>query len=42
MKLLAFSDLHRDLEQAAVLVSLSADADLVVGAGARLVRALSR
>ncbi len=33
MKLLAFSDLHRDLEQAAVLVSLSADADLVVGAG---------
>lgn len=31
MRLLAFSDLHRDLEQAAVLVSLSADADLVVG-----------
>ena len=33
MRLLAFSDLHRDLEQVAVLVSLSADADLVVGAG---------
>lgn len=33
MKLLAFSDLHRDLEQAAVLTEMSADADLVVGAG---------
>ena len=33
MKLLAFSDLHRDLGQAATLVELSADADVVIGAG---------
>ncbi|HSK50571.1 MAG TPA: metallophosphoesterase [Solirubrobacterales bacterium] len=33
MKLLAFSDLHRDLGQAAKLVEMSADADLVIGAG---------
>ena len=33
MKLLAFSDLHRDLEQAATLVEMSADADVVIGAG---------
>lgn len=33
MKLLAFSDLHRDLGQAAELVALSAEADAVIGAG---------
>lgn len=33
MKLLAFSDLHRDLGQAATLVEMSAEADLVIGAG---------
>ena len=33
MKLLAFSDLHRDLEQGARLVEMSADADVVIGAG---------
>jgi len=33
MKLLAFSDLHRDLGQAATLVELSAEADVVIGAG---------
>ena len=33
MKLLAFSDLHRDLGQAAELVEMSTEADLVVGAG---------
>lgn len=33
MKLLAFSDLHRDLEQGARLVEMSAAADVVVGAG---------
>lgn len=33
MRLLAFSDLHRDLSRAASLVERSADADLVVGAG---------
>lgn len=33
MKLLAFSDLHRDLNQAARLVEMSADADVVIGAG---------
>ncbi|HEX6689408.1 MAG TPA: metallophosphoesterase [Solirubrobacterales bacterium] len=33
MKLLAFSDLHRDLGQAATLVEMSADADVVIGAG---------
>lgn len=33
MKLLAFSDLHRDLGQAAKLVAMSAEADAVIGAG---------
>ena len=33
MKLLAFSDLHRDLAQAAQLVEMSAEADVVIGAG---------
>jgi Icc-related predicted phosphoesterase len=33
MKLLAFSDLHRDLGQAAELVSMSREADVVIGAG---------
>ena len=33
MKILAFSDLHRDLEQAATLVEMSAEADVVIGAG---------
>lgn len=33
MKILAFSDLHRDLAQAAKLVELAADADVVIGAG---------
>ena len=33
MKLLAFSDLHRDLEQGAKLVEMSAGADVVIGAG---------
>lgn len=33
MRILAFSDLHRDLDQAARLTQMSADADLVVGAG---------
>jgi len=33
VKLLAFSDLHRDLGQAAKLVQMSADADVVIGAG---------
>jgi uncharacterized protein len=33
MRLLAFSDLHRDLDQAGRLVELAADADVVVGAG---------
>ncbi|HEX8754125.1 MAG TPA: metallophosphoesterase family protein [Solirubrobacterales bacterium] len=33
MKLLAFSDLHRDLTQAARLVEMSGEADVVVGAG---------
>lgn len=33
MKLLAFSDLHRDLGQAARLVEMSAEADVVIGAG---------
>lgn len=33
MKLLAFSDLHRDLEQAERLVEMSADADVVIAAG---------
>jgi Icc-related predicted phosphoesterase len=33
VKLLAFSDLHRDLEQAAELVAMAAEADVVIGAG---------
>src|SRR3954454_7328917 len=33
MKILAFSDLHRDLGQAAALVEMSAGADVVLGAG---------
>ena len=33
MKLLAFSDLHRDLEQAGSLVERSSDADVVIAAG---------
>jgi uncharacterized protein len=33
VKLLAFSDLHRDLAQAANLVEMSAGADVVIGAG---------
>jgi Icc-related predicted phosphoesterase len=33
VKLLAFSDLHRDLEQGAKLVEMSAAADVVIGAG---------
>ena len=33
MKLLAFSDLHRDLDAAASLVERSGEVDLVVGAG---------
>jgi uncharacterized protein len=33
VKILAFSDLHRDLDQAARLVEMSADADVVIGAG---------
>ena len=33
MRLLAFSDLHRDLPQAEKLVEMSAEADVVIGAG---------
>ncbi|HEX2393340.1 MAG TPA: metallophosphoesterase [Solirubrobacterales bacterium] len=33
MKLLAFSDLHRDLDQAARLVEMAGEADVVIGAG---------
>jgi Icc-related predicted phosphoesterase len=33
VKLLAFSDLHRDLDQAAKLVEMSSGADVVIGAG---------
>ena len=33
VKLLAFSDLHRDLKQAAALVDMAAEADVVIGAG---------
>jgi Icc-related predicted phosphoesterase len=33
MRILAFSDLHRDLDQAARLVDASGEADLVIGAG---------
>lgn len=33
MKILAFSDLHRDLAQGARLVEMAAEADVVIGAG---------
>jgi uncharacterized protein len=33
VRILAFSDLHRDLEQGARLVAMSAQADVVIGAG---------
>jgi Icc-related predicted phosphoesterase len=33
VRILAFSDLHRDLAQGAALVEMSAEADLVIGAG---------
>ena len=33
MRILAFSDLHRDLEQGARLVEMAAEADAVIGAG---------
>ncbi len=33
MKLLAFSDLHRDVEQAGALAEMSTGADVVIGAG---------
>ena len=33
MKILAFSDLHRDLRQASKLVEMTAQADVVIGAG---------
>jgi Icc-related predicted phosphoesterase len=33
MKILAFSDLHRDLDQAANLTEMSKDADVIIGAG---------
>jgi Icc-related predicted phosphoesterase len=33
VRLLAFSDLHRDVEQAKVLVAMSKQADVVIGAG---------
>jgi uncharacterized protein len=33
VRILAFSDLHRDLGQAGELVEMSADADVVIGAG---------
>jgi Icc-related predicted phosphoesterase len=33
VRLLAFSDLHRDLGQAAELVSMASEADVVIGAG---------
>jgi Icc-related predicted phosphoesterase len=33
MRLLAFSDLHRDLDQGAQLVEMAAEADVVIGAG---------
>ena len=33
MRILAFSDLHRDLEQGSKLVEMSAEADVVIGAG---------
>ena len=33
VRILAFSDLHRDLDQAASLVEMSGEADVVIGAG---------
>ena len=33
MRILAFSDLHRDLDQAAKLTAMAAEADVVIGAG---------
>ena len=33
MRILAFSDLHRDLSQATTLVEMAADVDVVIGAG---------
>jgi Icc-related predicted phosphoesterase len=33
VRILAFSDLHRDLSQATTLVEMAADADVVIGAG---------
>ena len=33
MRILAFSDLHRDLNQAETLIGMAADADVVIGAG---------
>jgi len=33
VRILAFSDLHRDLEQGAKLVEMAAEADVVIGAG---------
>lgn len=33
MRILAFSDLHRDLDQAAALVDMAGEADVVIGAG---------
>jgi uncharacterized protein len=33
VRILAFSDVHRDLDQAAKLVEMAADADVVIGAG---------
>jgi len=33
MRILAFSDLHRDLEQGARLVEMASEADVVIGAG---------
>ena len=33
MRLLAFSDLHRDLDQAGSLVERSSEADVVIAAG---------
>ena len=33
MRLLAFSDLHRDRDQASALTRLAKDADVVIGAG---------
>jgi Icc-related predicted phosphoesterase len=33
VKVLAFSDLHRDLDRASKLVEMSSDADVVIAAG---------